>query len=303
MYNYEALINDAAIPGILDTVFYAPFEELRQLATEDTTIYEGNYIVQEIQVGVTSPARNYDKSDVDPIAGSFVPVEAKWKKIQSETAVEVSNIDISNARGKGGTKAVIDLFQHNLKNETNALWDVVYNNVYAQWKLDLLASGGYSDANLNRSTYPTLAPYNEVTDTPITVGLVRGLMNGTVLDKKTTGPQTYNLAMESRVYNKFLPQAQLLTSWVMNDKPSSSVVSGGWKKLGDFEDAPLKKLQGMTTGDVLYFRTQDARIHYHRALNVVAVPSGRDSVKAILRLGLNGYIMNPGIQGMMTNKD
>lgn len=302
MYNYDALIREAALPGILETVFVKPYEDLAALATEDNTIYEGDYITQVIEVGVTSPARNYTKADVDPISGSFETVEAKWKKNFSETAFEVHNIDISNARGKGGTKAVVDLFQHAMKKEKDQLWQLVYNNVYAQWKLDLLASGGYSDNNLSRVTYPTLLPYNEITATPITVGLTRGLMNGAVLNKSTTGPETYNLVMERTVYNKFLPQAQLLTTWTMNDKTQGQTVSGGWRKLGDFEDSPLTSVQGMTTGDVLYTRKVDTRIHYHRALAVTLVPSGRDSIKGIMRLGLNGYIQNPGIQGMMTNK-
>ena len=62
-------------------------------------------------------------------------------------------------------------------------------------------------------------------------------------------------------------------------------------------------MTGATTGDVFYIRPQDVRIHMHRAVSMVPVPSGRDSVKVIIRTGINAYVINVGLQGMMINKD
>jgi hypothetical protein len=265
-------------------------------------VYSGNYITKEIRVSVASSARNYNKTDVDSVSGSCEFVEAKWLKIFSDATFEVSNIDISNARGRGGTNAVVNLFQDAMETQQSELWELVYENCMAQVKLDLLASGTYSAAALNRTTYPTLAPYNEVTVTPITVALTRGLMYGTDLNKKQTPRSARMLTMEPSVYNKFSTAAQLLNSWVINDAPAGVPQSVGWQPIGNFEGAPLGQVQGMTTGDVLYARKVDMRYHQHRPLVISVVPSGRDSVKGIMRLGINAYVLNPGLNGMMTNK-
>jgi len=41
----------------------------------------------------------------------------------------------------------------------------------------------------------------------------------------------------------------------------------------------------------------------HRPLEMEQVPSDADSVKVVIRYGLNVHVVNPGFQGKMLNKD
>jgi hypothetical protein len=108
--------------------------------------------------------------------------------------------------------------------------------------------------------------------------------------------------MEPAVYYKFKPLAALLHSWTFNDK-SGSDVEAGYQDLSSFEGSRLAIMQGMTTGDVFYTRKTDRLIRMHRSLEMNPVASGRDSMKVIIRCGINAYVINVGKQGMMTNKD
>jgi hypothetical protein len=298
MYNYDELIRESVQPGIEEDVFFKPYEDLVKHFTEDTKNESGPAIVRDIRVSVTSNARNYDKTDVDPIAGSFDTVTAKWTKIFQETAAEVHNIDISNA---GSTDAVVALFTDAIKLETNSLWALIFEDVYAQIKLDLLASGGYSDENLNRGTYPTLSPFNEVNAVGITPALMRQMMHSTRLNKNTSPVQGYKILMDPVAYYSLAPQVQLLHTWNVSGV-AGQAIDGGWQPIGNFEGSDLATISGSTVGDVFFIRPQDVRIRKHRNMTITTVPSGRDSVKAIIRTGIQAYVINPGLQGMMTNK-
>jgi hypothetical protein len=302
MYDYQGLIRDVVQPEIMETVWVKPWDQLRERFTVDDKEYGSGSIVKDIRTSITSNARNYTRADVDPVAGTFGHATAKWTKIYQETAAEVHNHDIAEA-ANGGITAIAALFQDAVMVETEQLWQLIYDDIYAQMKLDLTLAGTYSDAALNRTTYPTLQPYNELTDTQITVALMRTMMFQTTLNKKVVQPQSYQLLIESAVNYALKPQVALLHSWVLNDKPANQPFDGGYQALGNFEGAEVFSPQGMTTGDVFYARKQDMFVKHHYPLKFDTVPSGRDSVKVVMRVGVNGYVYNPGFGGMMTLKD
>lgn len=303
MYDFDAagLIQDVVLPGMEDARFYAPYKEFASNFTEDTVNDGGPTWRHTIKVSSTPTARNFTKADVDPQAGTFDAVEAYWNYIYQEAAAEVHEIDINQA-ANGGIKAVENLFQHALEDAFTDLWDLIFDDVYAQIKLDLTAAGTYSDAALNRGTYPVLAPYNELTDTTITVPLVRNCQYNTQLNKtRTGGNAAYRLIMEPAVLHAFRPQAALLNTW--NESNNNQGYSAGYAPIADFEGSQVTSPQGMTTGDVFFVRKPDVQIKKHMDLGVKVVPSGRASTLAIIRVGVNGRVINVGKQGMMTNKD
>ena len=59
----------------------------------------------------------------------------------------------------------------------------------------------------------------------------------------------------------------------------------------------------MTTGQVFFLRPRDLRIKYHRDIEIEKVPSGRDSMKWVIRCGVNGFYLNPGFAGKQVDKD
>lgn len=300
-FDVAGLIRDVIVPKIEDARFVKPYRELAGQFNEDSMNTGGPKITHQIITSATSNARNFTKADVDPVAGSFDAVDAYWNYTYQETAAEIFNIDINQAQGDG-LKGIENLVTDAVNREMDGLWELIYDNVYAQIKLDLLASGTYSDAALSRVTYPVLAPYNEVTDTQITVALMRGCQYGTTLNKNNTGGYgAYRFIMEPAVYEALKPQVALLSTWNQTDSRGS--YAGGYATLGEFEGTPVSVVQGMTTGDVFFVRSQDVHIKQHRPLTFTTVPSGRDSVKVIMRTGINAWVENVGKQGMMTNKD
>lgn len=304
MYDFDAagLVLDVVLPGMEDARFYKPWEEFASNFTVDNINTGGKTWRHTIKTSSVSTARNYTKADVDPVAGTFDAAEAYWNFIYQEAAAEVHNIEINQA-ANGGIKAVTDLMANATEDAFKDLWALIWDDCYAQIKLDLTASGTYSDAALNRTTYPVLAPYNETTDTTITVPFVRNCQYNTQLNKNATGGnQAYRLIMEPAVLHAFRPQAALLNTWNAANN-NNQATSYGYAPVGDFEGSLVTNPQGMTTGDVFFVRKADVQIKQHMGLRTTVVPSGRDSVKIILRTGVNARVINVGKNGMMTNKD
>lgn len=299
-YDVAGLIRDVIVPKIEDSRFVKPYNELASQFTEDSINTGGPKITHQIITSATTNARNFTKANVDPLAGTFDAVDAYWDYTYQETAAEVFNIDINQA-AKDGLKGIENLLTHSIEIEMDGLWELIYDNVYAQIKLDLTDSGTYSDAGLSRVTYPTLSTYNETTDTTITVAQMRACQFNTTFNKNGTDYGQYRFVMEPTVYNQLAPQVALLQTW--NQRNTGTPVKGGYAPFADFEGTPVSQVQGMTVGDVFFVRPGDVHIKQHRPLSFTTVQSGRDSVKVIMRVGINAWIENVGKQGMMTNKD
>jgi hypothetical protein len=298
--DYSNYIQDVVEPLIVDTVFNRGMEELYGLFVKGTP-KGGDKITQKVRTAWTSNVDNYTTSDsTNPASSSQTLVTATWDKLYTHATVEIENIEINEARNGG---ADLDLVKDAILQETKALMNKIFVNCMTQIKADVDSTSAYSDAALDRSTYPTLASYEEDTDTPITVDLWRGMVNGTTLLKNTGPLAGYVALVEQAVYNKFRPLAAALNSWNINDASAGASAVMGYQELGNFEGANVVSPVGMTTGDVLLLRRQDVVILEHRPLEVEQVASGKDSVKFVLRAGVNAYVNNPGFQGKMTDKD
>jgi hypothetical protein len=225
-----------------------------------------------------------------------------WTKVYQHTAFEVHGIDISQARN-GGNPSVSDLITDAAKMEMDQLFEVIYNAVYTQWKADIDSASTYSDAALSRSTYPVLASQEESTDTQITLALMRSHSNACRLNKSSGPKNNFQFIMETATYEALEPKVAALHSWVINDSSRGEAFDGGYQALASFEGQKVFSPAGMTTGDIFYGRKEDFRIRKHRDLSIEQVPSGRDSAKFVMRVGINGYVTNPGFCGKMTSKD
>jgi len=299
-FDVAGLLNEVVLPQVEDSRFVKPYRDLASQFNEENFNPGGPSLVHQIKTSTTSNARNHTKADVNPVAGSMAAVVAKWTLTYQETAAEVFNIDINQA-ANGGVKGVSNLLTSAISDEMDGLWSLIYDNVYGQIKLDLLNSGTYSDEALNRSTYPTLAVHNNVTSTPMTVGLMRALAYNTRLNKNTTPKSTYRYIIEPSVMEILRPQVALLNTW-NTQNANAAPVDGGYAPFDSFEGSPAVEVQGMTTGDVFYVRPQDVHIVKHRSLEMKPEPSGRDSIYVTIRTGITAAVYNVGKQGMYTNK-
>lgn len=301
MQNYLPLIEDVIIPQMAETVYAKDKGWLETVFTKDPNSSDGgSNIVRNIRTSVTSNVANYDRTDVDPDAGDFTTVQASWAKIYTHTAVEVHNIDLNEARNKG-TNAVTSLLQDAFNVEYPQLSQKLYNNIYTQLKADVDSAAAYSDNSISRSTYPTLASYEEATNTQVTLAILRTCKNTTVLNK-LVNVKDYTWLMEQAVYNPFMPLAAAQHTWNTTGVKGQDYAAG-YQPVGSWEGNDVQVVPGMTTGDVFFVRPKDIYVREHRTLEVEQKESGRDSQKFVMRTGWNLWVDNPGFQAKMTDKD
>jgi len=302
MYDFDTagFIQTVVMPEVEDTRFVKPYRELVSNFSEETENEGGPSIVKQLITSSTSTARNFTKSDVDPQSGTFAGAVARWDYTYQEAAATVHNIDINQARNKG-VLGIENLLTQSVGMAADGLWSLIYDNVYAQIKADLLNSGTFSDAALNRSTYPTLALYNDVTDATITVSDLRTCQFQTTFNKNGVDPSQYVFLMEPTVYHQVQPQIALLNTW--NQTNTGAPVKGGYAPIAEFQGSKVAIAQGMTVGDVFFIRPQDVKIRKHMEFTTEVKQTGAFTTKIILRVGINAYVENVGKQGMLTNKD
>jgi len=109
--------------------------------------------------------------------------------------------------------------------------------------------------------------------------------------------------MEQEVMDDFEPLANAQQTWYTEIPSKDAIVDAGLRPIRSWEGSDVYVVPGMTTGDVFYLRKQDVLICPHRELEIEPVPSDRDSMKWILRVGMNLHVINPGWQAKMTDKD
>ena len=300
--DYNEIVQREIQPELVDAVVYKKIEPwTRYFNTQEAK--KGDRITSKYRLSHTSNAAFYDKSDVDPAVSTHVLKKPYWTKVFSHAACEVHGIDISNDRPGGAT---MDMMADAIRKETEALMDVNIAAFYTQIKKDVDSSGtAYSDASLSRSTYPLLVSYEESADATVTLAYMRNMIKAMLLNKPVNLSE-YLCLMENSVYHTLKALAAALHTWTMNDTRSNQQIDMGWQQMASFEGLTIAnpgEFQSMTTGDILVLRRQDVNIVPHRPLEIKLVESGRDSIKAVLRTGINVYVDNPYLQAKMTDKD
>ncbi len=300
--DYNEFIQRELVPEIVDTVITKPFEPWTS-TFGSTMCDDGDRITSKYVLTRTSNAAAYTKSDVNPASSTQVIQKPYWDKLFYHGACEAHGIDISNNKVSGHAG---DILATELKAEVAQVMDVVVAAFYTQLKKDVdSTSVAYSDASLSRSTYATLASYEEATDATITVAYMRGMINNMLLNHPVNLAD-YVCLMEGSVQNTLRPLAAALHAWNINDPGAGSGQAMGYRPMVNFEGLDIANsgdFHSMTTGDVLALRKQDVNVCIHRPLEVEAVASGRDSIKLVPRIGANIYTDNPGYQAKMTSKD
>lgn len=302
MYDYSPLIETVIVPGLEKTKLVKPYEDLKSTFNFEQANDGGSQIEKSIQITNPDGARNFTKHDADPVAMKPTYIKATWEHKYSESAFEVSEIDLNQARGRGDVaieSLITDAMTDCYENMVNLLFD----NTYARIKADLLNSGTYSDAALNRSTYPVFAVTNEATATALTFGLIRALRN-TVTNGSPVGrnvQENYVWLVENTAFDTLEPQLSLLTTW--NAVNNGSEKDAGWAPIGKIQGVPTYKTEGMTDGDVFFLRKQDVHIREHMPRTITYTDPGRFSLKGIMRIGVTTWVEKCWAHGMMTNKD
>jgi hypothetical protein len=300
LLDFNEFIQRELRPEIIDTILLPGLDAfIRWFGIEDPQ--SGDRITSRYRLGYSSNAGYYTKSDVDVASGSQTLKKPYWDKVFAQGAAEVHNIDISNDRGDQG----LNQFGDAVKLEMEYVMNVLLGGFYTQMKKDIDSSSvAYSDASLSRSTYPLLVSYEEATNTPITLALVRAMIKALTLGKGTK-IQDYLCMMEGEVYYKFQPLAAAMHTWNITGVAGKEE-DMGWQPVGNFEGLKITQpdeFPEMTTGDVITVRPKDVRIQNHRVLDIVPKTVGRDAVYAAIYTGWNVRVENPYLNGKMTDKD
>lgn len=301
MYDYSDLIENVVLPGLEATKLVKPWEDMKTTFAYESKNDGGDRVQKDIQVSNPSTARNFTKADVDPVSPTPTYKKAHWLHKYTESPFEVSEIDLNQARGRGDV-AVENLITGAMRDCYENLINLLFDNFYARVKADLLNSGTYSDAALNRSTYTVLAVHNEITATPLTYGLIRACRNTTTNGKPVGNniAADYVWLIENTAFDTLEPQLALLTTWnAVND---GTAKDAGWAPIGKIQGVPTYKTEAMTDGDVFFLRKDDVHIQEHMPLRVTYVDPGRFTVKGIMRIGVTTWVEKCWAHGMMTNK-
>ena len=301
MYDYSDLIETVLLPGLEKTKLVKPYDDLKETFNFEVANDGGDRIQKDIQVTNPTNARNFTKADVDPVSEKPTYKKAYWLHKYSESPFEVSEIDLNQARGRGDV-AVENLLQNAMSNCYENLINLLFDNMYARIKADLLNSGTYSDAALDRTTYTVLAVHNETTSTALTYGLTRSCRN-TVTNGKPVGADLaseYVWLIENTAFDTLEPELALLTTWnAVND---GNAKDAGWAPIGKIQGIPTYKTEGMTDGDVLFLRKQDIHLQEHMPRRVIYRDPGRFTVAGTIRIGVTTWVEKCWAHGMMTNK-
>ncbi len=299
--DYNEFIQRELLPSMVDTVIYDSLKPFNDNFTKPK-ILDGDRITSKYRLAHTSNAAFFDKSDVDPASSTQTLAKPYWDKVFSHGAAEVHGIDISNSSVSLSEKALIT---DAVAKEVEAVAALNVSAIYTQIKKDVdSTSVAYSDKALSRGTYPLLVSYEEDTNATITLAYMRGMIQGTTLNKGVN-LKDYLCLSEGSVYYTFRALAAALHSW------NSTTVAGkaenmGWPMFDNFEGlafADPTLFPNMTTGDVLMLRRQDVNICNHMPLQLELVASGRFAKKVVVRMGTNVYVDNPYLNGKMTDKD
>jgi len=301
-YNYQPLLEDVIIPDITETYFLKDVNLLTSLFTDMPAAWRkgGPVISKTMRTAVTSNVSDYDRTDVNPESGDSTFVQAYWNKKYTHSAFEVHGIDINEAKN-GGLTTITDLIKDAAAVEYAQFRQKLFANLYAMLKADIDSAATYSDAALSRSTYTTLASFEDSTDTAITLALLRTAKNTILLNENTMSDQYIHL-MEQAVMNVFNPLAAALHTWNTEGVKGASYAAGH-QIAGSWEGNDVVTIPGMTTGDTFLLRPQDVYVYNHRPFEIEQVESGKDSAKFVIRAGFNLFVDNPGLQGKQTSKD
>jgi hypothetical protein len=256
MYDYEGIINNIVMPKLMDIRYNNPWQQLLQYATEDKREYCG----ERITIGQNSD------------------VEAYWIKIYQPAVGKVHIIDIYESE-VGGFTAVEDCLTKAVNDAFDGLWGLIFDNILAQWRLDILNSGGYSDAGLSRVIYPSLATYNDFVNATITEADLDDVQYYIKLGNTDVNLSDYVWRMGSDVEQDLKPH-------------------GGVAPINSYGGSAIDIMNGMMTGDVMYLRMKDAIVHRHMPLRHVVKYNGY-MIEVNLRVGINGYITNPGMNALL----
>lgn len=303
--DYNEFIQRELVPDIVDTVIYPKLEPWKKLFGIRPSTEGGDRITSRYRVGFTSNAGATTKADVYKASATQTNVKPYWTKLFYDGAGEVHQIDISNAASSSERSKVQNMIGDQLRKETESMTNVVVSAFLAQILADVDSSGtAYSDASLSRSTYTTLASYEEETDATITLAYARGLIQG-VTQGKPVALRDYICLCDDAVYNTWQNLAAALHTW---NKTNVNYAGEdmGYAEMASFERLAIADPQDfytMTTGSVFMLRRQDVNIVEHQPLIVKEVESNRHSTKLVPFWGINLYVDNPYYQGKLLNKD
>jgi len=297
LLNYDNYITSVKKPELVNTVFKRSIGDLIGIFGQNEQVYEGNVISETFVASVSTSAGAYVDGDPDPVSFTQVLVNPYWTKVQYHESVEVSKSKLSNAGSDAKRRRMIDFAM--AQGGAN-LYDKVFSGCMSQLASDIDETGSYSTGALSRTTYTTLASDETPQNGAITLAAMQAARKACFLNKNVGPRSGYVWLIEEAAYNTFEPLAAATRTYNVNDGSTQQGVDTGYPPVSRFEGSDCFTPGGMTTGNMFFVRKQDVLICPHRTLETERVPSGMDTIKYVLRVGINLHVINPGFQAKIT---
>lgn len=298
-YDFNEIIQRRIFPTLVDTVFYKDLQGILSLMRKVST-QSGDRITVGIRTANTSNNAAYDKSSVDVASASQTLVKAYWTKAQYNGCAETFNIDEAN--NVSGDVA-IDFAKGKIEEELKAMGSTIFDAIMSRLAADIDSSGtAYSDASLSRSTYATLASYEETSSAAQTLALWRATLAAAMLNKNVAR-QDYICLMAEDVMDTFAPLAAA-THTLTHPAESfgNNGVSYGYAPVSVFDGIPIYCLKGQTSGTVFFAPRQSLCYAENMPMRIEAKNSERDSRLFQIYYGITPFVLDPGFCAKQTGK-
>lgn len=299
---YEDILTNVYQGEVIDNIVLPKIEELTQLFTVNTNVKEGNNIKDANAISETANGGSYSRSDADPDSLTKTWANPYWTKSYYHEAADIRGEDLSEMLGSAA--GAMSILGDAARSVTRQIMNNhVFSGILTQIKSDVDSAADYSDAAVTRVT--ALQSYEESTDTTITLAIWRAMWQALDI-KDDINWDDYISIFEPTVWKTFFPLADALVTKTRFNPAMFDVNAAGYQEIDSVDGIRVKKIYGMTTGDVFLLNRGDVQIQPHMPLELtLRTPKelGAHAYRVVGRIGINSWVRRPAFQGKLTSKD
>lgn len=258
MAELQDLIREEVAPGLYDQVFTKKFWFNGQPFAPRLDPHPGDWIEKDMRVAVENNGGTYTRSDADAASDGETVVTAKFNTIRIHGATELNNVDIINGRGSNFG----DYIQERTKTALNNLYSNACDALSTRLSNLIDSTTAFSDAALNRSTYPVLASGEDADAEAITLADFTAQTKALFISNEVTESRSdYGAYFAASVYNTFYDLVKA-TGTIQANLYSNETLRGGIQGGINYDGIDCMQVQGLTTGHIylLYKPGIDLRI-------------------------------------------
>jgi hypothetical protein len=295
---YTSYLRTNVLPEALEAIYFnnfifgpdSPFEVVPQASCPG-----GTRIGELIDTSVSTNVAAYTVGDPGPTPDTTTTVEAYWNKDSWQGTAKTYDIYRDYQANGGAYSALGDQDQKAINQVAKSLRDLACTSVIAGWITDIDSTSAFSDASLNRTTYPSLASGEAGTIGTLAKAdldtAIESLENGTYAKVKRSDMvwlmpynQLWNLADVTAGTTNF--------QWYLN--PSEAKIdTEATAKMAAYGTIPIICVPDMTNTNMLLVDRTAIKVYDWKPLTIKPKDIFALEQAWILSLGVNSTVLAP----------